>query len=278
MAFLLGAAVAATGIGLYYQYRLDQTDNRVNALINGYSGAFNNAKRDLASMTSSAESQIKNQLSKLDKSGSYETLARRLAQHLGPSVFFVDTQSVDGSASVGSAFVIASSPSRSLLLGSYKTVQAATVDPGPAVFVRKGSTNTRVTIVSWSKSYDFALMLLPRGGLHPLPVANVASQPQLGQRVYALSGLGTAGAAVSSGTISDVSAQGIADSIPLGPAFQGGPIVNSSGQLIAVASLSYAPLGFSSSGIWYAPYAQAACRVVVPCRGGVLSGASASRA
>ena len=41
---------------------------------------------------------------------------------------------------------------------------------------------------------------------------------------------------------------------------------------MAVASLTYAPLGFTTSGVWFAPYVEAACNKVLTCPGGTLAG------
>jgi S1-C subfamily serine protease len=59
---------------------------------------------------------------------------------------------------------------------------------------------------------------------------------------------------------------------PIGTPFQGGPIINQAGQVIAVGSRSYAPLGFTSQGTYFVPYVQASCLRVLSCPGGTLSG------
>ena len=71
----------------------------------------------------------------------------------------------------------------------------------------------------------------------------------------------------------DVSSSGLALDAAIGPAFQGGPIVNQSGQVVAVGSRTYNPQGFASSGIYYTPYVEAACNKVLACPNGTLVGA-----
>ena len=45
----------------YYQFKLNQTNDKVNALISGYQNQFNKASADLAASAASAEAQIAQQ-------------------------------------------------------------------------------------------------------------------------------------------------------------------------------------------------------------------------
>jgi hypothetical protein len=114
--------------------------------------------------------------------------------------------------------------------------------------------------------------VLARPNLPALTAAPTSPAPQPGDRLYSVSGLGTAGASIDEGTIVDVSSSGLAVDAAIGSSFQGGPLINQSGQVIAVASRTYAPLGFTSTGIWYTPYVEAACSKILSCPGGTLVG------
>jgi S1-C subfamily serine protease len=275
LAFAIGAGFSGAVLYSYYQYRLDQTNSRVNTLVDGYKTQFGRAEADLAASAARAQAQIQQSLGPVTQLEAGAGAQAALVKALGRSLFFVSTQNAAGQSSVGTAFVVASNGDQSLLLTSYTTVEAATTLPAPAVFVRQGASGaeTQVTVRTWDPGHDLALIVLPRGGLPPLRVA-APTQAQLGQNVYALAGIGTAGASIASGEIDDTSSAGIANDIPLGPAFQGGPIVNASGAVIAVASRTYAPLGVAPDGIWYAPFVGAACEKVLSCPGGVLSASS----
>jgi S1-C subfamily serine protease len=187
-------------------------------------------------------------------------------------VYFVHTLDANGQPSVGTAFVVSSNATESLLLTSYTTVAAATHSPSPPLYVRQGTTDTPVTVRTWDPQYDLALLVLPQGGLKALSAAPPSPGPQLGDRIYAVSGLGSAGASITQGSIVDVSASGITLDAAIGSAFQGGPIVNAAGQVVAVASRTYAPLGFTSQSVWFAPYVEAACNKVLNCPNGTLFG------
>jgi S1-C subfamily serine protease len=272
LAFAVGAGFSGVVLFSYYQYKLNQTNDRVNTLITGYKKQFTNAEGDLAAAVAAARLNIQNQLKAVQQLQAGPAALAALLKQVAPAVYFVHTLDTNGQASVGTAFVVASTASQSLLLTSYTTVAAATRSPSPTVFIRQGDTDTSVTIRTWDPQYDLALLVVPLGNLHVLPAAPATPAPQPGDRVYAVSGLGSAGASITQGAIVDVSASGITEDAAIGPAFQGGPIVNQAGQVVAVGSRSYAPLGFTTDGVWFAPYVEAACNKVLVCPNGTLSG------
>ncbi len=272
LAFAIGAGFSGVVLYSYYQYKSNQTNAKVNALVSGYKQQFAKAQRDLSADVASAESNIQQQLRAVQQLQGSPAAMATLVKQLAPSVFFVHTLDTAGQASVGTAFVVSSNSTQSLLLTSYTTVAAATFSPGPPVYVQQGSTQTLVSVDTWDTHYDLALLVLPTGNLPAIPAAPSAPAPQLGDRLYAVSGLGSAGASMTEATVVDVSSSGLALDAAIGTAFQGGPIVTQSGQVVAIGSRSYSPLGFSTNGVWYTPYAEAACSKVLICPGGTLVG------
>jgi S1-C subfamily serine protease len=271
LAFAIGAGFSGAILYSYYQYRLDQTNARVNALVSGYKTQFLHAEGDLNAEAARAKNQIQQSLAPIEQLEANPAAQAGLIRSLKSSMFFVSTRNADGQTSVGSAFVVASDNTESLLLTSYTTIQAATSVPGPKVYVQRGTSGARsvVSVRTWDPTHDLALIVLPRGNLPAVTVA-APSAAQIGEPVYALAGIGTAGASIAQGEIDDVSASGIADDVPLGQAFQGGPVVNASGAVLAVASRTYSPLGFSSTGVWFGPFVGVACQVLLSCPGGSL--------
>lgn len=270
LSFAIGAGLSGVVLYSYYQYKLNQTDDRVNALIAGYQHTFAQAQADLQAQTANDKSQIAAQLGPLQSLESGPATIAKLTRQLAPSVFFVHTLDASGQASVGTAWVVSSNGSQSLLLTSYTTVAAATRTPGPAVYVQQGQSQTQVTVRSWDPANDLALIVLPRGGLAALQEAPSSPGATVGERLYAVTGQGANGASLAQGAITDVEASGVAHTAPVGPAYQGGPLVDDSGRVVAVASRTYAPLGFASDSTWFAPYPVAACTKVLTCPGGAL--------
>lgn len=272
LAFAIGAGFSGVVLYSYYQYKQNQADNKVNALVNGYKGEFAKAQSDLNNAVAAAKADVANQLKAAQALQVGPAQLAALTKQMAPSVFFVHTLDANGQPAVGSAFVISSSGGQSLLLTSYTTVAAATHSPAPPVYVRQGSTDSPVTVRSWDPQYDLALLVMSKGGLPPLTPAPTSPSPQPGDRLFAVSGLGTAGASLTQGFVVDASSSGVTVDTAIGTSFQGGPVVNQKGQVVAVGSRTYAPLGFSSTGVYYVPYVEAACNKVLSCPGGALTG------
>jgi S1-C subfamily serine protease len=270
LAAAVGAAFSGAILYSYYDYRLQKTNDRVNTLINTYQKEFQSAQGDLANQTAQAKAQINGALGPLNALAVSGTTLVNLDKKLSPSLFFVSTADQNGQPVVGTAFAIASDSSQTLLLTSYTTIIAATKKPGPPVMVHQGSTNTTVQVYDWDPATDLALILLPKGNTPAVPAAPPSPGPQIGDRVFAVAGIGSLGAQAVQGTVTDVSASGLQHTAPIGPAFQGGPMVNAEGQVVAVASRGYAPLNFQTDSVWFAPMIRAACSRVLSCPNGTL--------
>jgi S1-C subfamily serine protease len=178
---------------------------------------------------------------------------------------------------VGSAFVVASDAEQTLMLTSYSTVRAATRRPGPGVVVRKGEEELRADLFTWQEDRDLALLIVNKGDLPKLSFAPREPPLRAGDRIFAVSGLGGSGASVSLGFVGDVSATAIQHDAAVGPAYQGGPLVNSEGELLGIASRAYAPLGFASDDVWFGPPIRTACERVLRCPDDAVGGAGARR-
>jgi hypothetical protein len=83
--------------------------------------------------------------------------------------------------------------------------------------------------------------------------------------LFAISGLGSTGASITQGFVADVSADGLQHDVAVGTQFQGGPIINSDGEVVAVASRTYSPLHFNPQAVYFAPLVRLACDTVLKC-------------
>jgi S1-C subfamily serine protease len=277
LAAALGAAFSGAVLYAYYSFQLDKTNSRVNTLINTYQKEFQSAQGDLANETNQDKAVINNALGPLKQAAASGNTLENLDKQLAPSLFFVSTLDQAQQPSVGSAFAIASDSSQTLLLTSYTTIAAATKKPGPVVMLRQGSdAPMTVTVYDWDPATDLALILLPKGNVPTVKPAAASPGPQIGDSVFEVAGIGALGAQTAQGTVTDVSAAGIEHTAPVGPQFQGGPIVNMQGQVVAIASRGYGPLNFQADSVWFAPLITLACNRVLTCSNGVLGGPGAS--
>ncbi len=270
--FAFGASLSGVVLYSYYEYRLTQNEDKVTALTNGLPTAVNKASASLKAQESTALAQINAQLAPLKSVLATGQTVQDLAAKVAPALYFVHTQDQAGQPSVGTAFAVASDNRQTLLLTSYTVVAAATRQPGPQVFVRHGGNDQVLSVYTWDETKDLALLILPTGNQPTVPFAT--QPPQTGERVFAVSALGAQGASITQGFVADVSADGIQHDATTGLQFQGGPLLNSDGQAVAILSRTYAPLGFPVADVWFAVPPSAACAKVLTCSNGALSGAA----
>jgi S1-C subfamily serine protease len=267
IAAAVGAAFSGAVLYAYYEYRLSQNED----LLAAYEESFENAQNTIRAEADDAKSEIRKELEPLRQlQAEGETIAE-LIRTTEEAVWFVSTLDEAGQPSVGSAFAVASGDDQTLMLTSLHVVRAATRQPGPAVRLRKGEQELEATLWTWHEERDLALLVVRRGGIKKLEPAPDDPPLQPGERIFAVSGLGGSGGAVAQGAVADTSGAGIQHTVPIGAQFQGGPLVNSKGEVIAVASRAYTPLGFTTDAVFFAPPIRAACDRVLSCPGGNLT-------
>jgi S1-C subfamily serine protease len=269
--FFMGIAAAFSGAVLYayYESRQEETNNKVDAFVGGFNDQLDSAKKIVQAEGDRAKSEINDQLAELQKFAASGSTLQGLLDKAQPSVYFVNTLDQNGAPSPGTAFVVFSDSKNSYLLTSYTAVQAATQSPGPPVTLQKpGQNDLTATVFTWDPSKDLALLQVDTPNLPALAWAPADSTPKIGDRLFAISGLGSGGAAITQGFIADVSADGLQHDAPIGTQFQGGPLLNSDGEVVAVGSRTYSPLGFDPQSVFFAPVIRASCDVVLKCPNG----------
>jgi S1-C subfamily serine protease len=273
LAFAVGSAFSGVVFYSYYEFRKDKSEKLTSTFVEGFDQRFDTAKKTIEAEGTNAKAEIQKELEPLKKIRADSQVLDDLVKKAGPAVWFVRTLDAGGQPSVGSAFVVASDSNQSLLLTSYTTVEAATHTPGPGLSVRKGDQEVKATLWTWQPERDLALIIIAKGGQPKLKFAATNPPLKTGERVFALSGLGAAGAAITQGFVADVSSAGIQHDAAIGQAFQGGPLVNSDGDVLAVSSRNYAPLGFRTESVFFGVPIRAACDRVLRCPSGEVGGA-----
>ena len=267
LATSLGAAFSGAVLYAYYEFRLDRTDSKAEEFASTFKDELDKAVKIIQSERDTAKEAVRDELKPLEQLAATGETLERLREEVSPSVFFVSTLAEDGSPSVGSAFVVFSDAEQSFLLTSYNTIRAATQTPGPPIKVRQGNDEVDGRLQSVDPDKDLALLAINRGNVKRLPWADGDPIIGIGERVFAVSGLGAGGGAVSQGLVGDVSSVGVQHDSPIGPQFQGAPLVNSNGEVVGISSRAYAPLGFSPDAVWFAPLIESSCEKVLQCPG-----------
>jgi putative serine protease PepD len=270
LALSLGAAFSGAVLYAYYDFRLDRSDAKADEFAKTFADRLDTAVKIIEAERDKAKQEVRDELGPaIEQLAATGKTLERLHDDVSPSVFFVSTLAEDGSPSVGSAFVVFSDAEQSFLLTSLTTVKAATHQPGPAIKVRQGNDEIDAKLVSWEDegAHDLALLSINRGNVKRLPWADGKPIIGIGERVFAVSGLGAGGGAVTQGLVGEVSGAGIQHDAPIGPQFQGAPLLNSNGEVVGVASRAYSPIGFAPDAVWFSPLIQSACDKVLQCPG-----------
>ena len=197
-----------------------------------------------------------------------EALIVQLAKNFETKVYFVETLDERGERMVGTAFAVASDKNETMLVTSLNTVRASTIEPAPGISLKKGADVVPATLWATDPLHDLALLRVERGDIPVMEWAGDDTQQRLlGARVFAVGGLGGNGAALVPGLVFDVSGAGIRHTVPIDMDFQGGPIINAEGKVVAVSSMVYEPGFFATSQTKFAPFVGSVCDP----EGGVLS-------
>lgn len=270
LVFFMGVAAAFTGAVLYayYESRLEEQEQDLQQFIDTFTDQVEGARSQVQIEGDSVLQQIDDQLAELQEFAAGGATLQELIGNSGPSVWFVNTLDDTGAPSVGSAFVVFADPESSYLLTSFEVVQASASAPVPDINLRKGDQEVTGTLVTWDEARDLALLQIPVGSLPPLSFVADPNNVQVGDRIFAISGLGTTGASVAQGVVADAAGNGVQHDAPIGAAFRGGPILATDGTVIGVASRRYAPLGFDPLAVFFAPPIRLACEVVISCPDG----------
>lgn len=275
LAAAVGAAFSGTVLFAYYSYQLNKSNQRVDSFVNGFDNRFKTASQTIQNETTNGKAEIEKALEPLLKvSQGGGQLANTLSK-ASPSVWFVHTLDDSGQPSVGSAFVVAADNRQSLMVTSYTTVSASTHTPAPAIFVRKGGQDVRAQLWTWDPPNDLALLIVNQPNLPKLDFAPQSPGLHIGDQLYAISGLGSAGGSITQGSVADVSSNLIQDNAAVGAAGQGGPVLNNNGEVVGIASLAYHPLGFSSTGVFFTVPIGQSCSHILRCPGGTIGGVGA---
>lgn len=263
LAAAVGAAFSGTILYAYYDYRLGSNEDRIKTFTDGFDTRFETALDTIAAEREAAKTEVRAELEPIKKIRAEGETLDELVKKVEKSMFFVVTVDEAGQPSVGSAFVVASDANQTLLITSYNTVRASTRSPAPPVKIRKGTEENQVTLFTWHEEKDLALLILKKGGLPRIEFGG--GELKTGQRIFAVSGLGAAGGAISQGFVADVSAATVQHDAGVGPSFQGGPLLSDEGKVVAVASRAYSPLGFGTDAVFFGVPIRTACEKVLKC-------------
>jgi S1-C subfamily serine protease len=276
LAAAIGAGFSGTVLYAYYQYRLQKAEDRIEKFIDRFDNRYDSALKGIAKERDEARQQVQKELEPLRELRASGATLRELINKVKDSVYLIDTQDDLGQSKVGSAFVVTADAERSYLVTALSVVRAATRRPGPGIILRNGDQQVPATLWTWQEERDLALLVVDKGSLPRIKWAPSGQAAEFGERVFVVAGIGGAGGSITQGFVADVSASGIQHDAAATGAFAGGPLLNSKGELLGMATTGYAPLGFTSDRVTFAPPIRSVCEKVLKCpEGGTPDAGSA---
>lgn len=265
MAAGIGAAFSGAAFYAYYDDRLAENERTVARFVEGFDQQFSDAAGALDEMRTESVSTIRDELGPLEDYVSDARGVINLPTDAGPSVWLVETKDENGKETYGSAFAIVGHKGGTALVTSYTTVLASTTNPGPGIELVKGNSRIPAELWSWDAERDLALVVVER----EIPILTMAGENAqlhaIGGRIFAMSGFGGQGATASPGVLLDHSRVGLQHTAPVGTFFMGGPLLNSSGQVLGVAAGAYSPFGIDPGAVSQAPDVRAICVKILQC-------------
>lgn len=266
VAFAAGTALAGVLLFAWYDSRLADTRREVDATLGGFDASFSDALAEIETLRDETNRELDNRLDAVRQQINNAAAITELPAQIGESVWFVRTQDLNGQPSTGTAFVVGSNQSSSFLLTSFSVVEAASVEPGPAIVLSDRGREIEADLYDWDPELDLAVLTIPDPALPRLQTVPVIdTQDVIGDSAFAMSGLGGLGGSVTYGRVTDQSAAGLRTDLPLGADFRGAPLLTRSGDVLGIVSLDYSPLGFDPGGVHFViPFSQA-CNGVLEC-------------
>ncbi len=265
MAVGVGAAFSGAAFYAYYDNRLAENERTVARFVEGFDQQFTDAAGALDEVRTESVSTIRSELGPLSDYVSDARGVINLPASAGPSVWLVETRDEAGKVGHGSAFAIVGHRGGTALVTSYQVVIASASAPSPGIELVKGNSRIPAELWSWDEERDLALLVVDQ----QIPIlqmaGNNAQLDSVGGRVFAMSGYGGQGATASPGVLLDHSPIGLQHTAPLATFFNGGPLLNSEGQVLGMASNSYNPFELEPGQVHMAPDVRGICVEILQC-------------
>jgi len=237
----IGAGLAGAGFYAYYDDRLADNEAQVAGFVETFDTQFTDAALAIEGQRDAALEDVRAELLPLEAYVADANGVSTLPDTAGPSVWSIRSLDDNGRATSGSAFAVVDHQGGTGLITQLDVVSASIVTPAPAVELVKGDRVIQATLWTWDEDNGLALIVTDQ----VLPVLDIADAVEadllLGRSVFALSGFGARGATASPGLMLDRSTQGLLHTAAIGPAFDGGPIVDGTGQVLGMTTSVVTP-------------------------------------
>jgi S1-C subfamily serine protease len=258
MTGLLGATLAGSLAILYYGQQVSRLESTTAAA----RAQLDEAVEGVTATAADAQEQIEESVRQFQ-----EALATGspIDSPGEAGIYAVSADHGGGEVRAGSAFTLFSDSSTTILVTTYRLVarEDGGAVPGADVYSPQGTFSARLH--NFDRDLDLAVLVLQGG---PVPVLDWRPPDEpitRGDRLFLAGIAGPDTAAVLEGRVAGISERTVVPSLPLNAFVAGGPLLDASGRVVAVASLDYAPFGRVEGDLTYGVPIRRLCERLIHC-------------
>lgn len=258
MAALLGAVLIGGLAALYYGQQASELERTTATARRGLDNVVTDVNKAATDARKDIDKQVNQARDEFSRNSPIQSPARA-------GVYAVSATHPEGQVRVGSAFTVFSNNSETFLITTYALVRTEDGSAVDSVEVFLPDQTVSIPVHSVDVERDLAV-LVAEGG--PLPVLDwrPASEPvRRGDAVYSVGIAGPGTPTVLEGRVAGVSEVALVPDIVVNEFMAGGPLVDGSGRIVAIASQGYAPFGDVEGTLVYAPPIRMVCEVLIDC-------------
>lgn len=259
MAALLGATLAGALVILYY----GQQVSRLEAETSDARAQVLEAREEVLEAAEEARRAIEQQV---------EEVRQALADDPpveGPEeagVYAMAAFHPNGERRVGSGFTVFSSNSETIAVTTYRLVATDDGYAVPTVDVLLPNRTVTARVHNYDRELDVATLVMTSGTVPVTDWRPPDEDLNRGDRLFLAGIAGPGAAAILPGAVGSVAPQAVVPSMPVNDFLAGGPLLDSVGRVVAIASLNYSPFGRAASEqLAYAVPIRAVCRELIEC-------------
>ena len=267
--FVMAALLGATTIGglavLYYAQQVRDLEETTAAARR----QLDEAVEDVRTAADDAQEDIDKQVAEARDEFSRRSPVQVPAD---AGIYAVSAEHPDGSTRVASAFTVFSNEQETFLVTTYTVAALEDGEALPAVNVFLPQQTVALRVHNVDVERDLAVLVADGGPLPVLQWRPVDEQVRRGDAIYAIGVAGPGTPTVVEGTVAGISETAIVPNVPLNSFLEGGPLIDASGHVVAVASQAYAPVGDVPGTLRDAPPIRLICERLIDCTSTDLGG------
>ncbi|HVM20172.1 MAG TPA: serine protease [Egibacteraceae bacterium] len=258
MAALLGAVLIGGLAALYYGQQVSDLEETTRRARDNLDEVVTDVEESTQQARRSIRRQVRQARDEFTRTPPVQVPAES-------GVYAVSADLGGGEVRVGTAFTVFSNESETYLVTAAALVDRDGADAVQVVELFLPNQSVTIRVHGLDRGRDLAVLVAEGGPLPVLPWRPADDAIGVGDVVYAAGIAGSNTPAVVEGSVAGVGPEAVVPDLPLNAFLAGGPLLDGSGRVVAVASLRYAPFGEVEGGLLYAPPIRMVCEALLDC-------------